>query len=174
MFFKKGGFTMVNRSSLEIDSILKQVIDEAESVGIKVGNIHPSVKSTRGTKQFGRCEKKDGVFTICLSKYYKDNDLNDVKQILMHEVLHTVEGCFNHGVKWKNAAYLVNKKFGYDISRTDTFVMANLTEEEEAKFYKYVIKCTDCGHITYRQRKSKLVTHTHHYKCKCGGQLELQ
>ena len=163
-----------NRTNEELNQILKNTISQVRSLGLPVGNIKSGIKITRTTKEFGRCELEQNMFTICISKYYKDNDLAEVKEVIAHEVLHTVNGCFNHGVQWKAAAAMMNKAFGYNIQRTGKLVMANLTEEEEAKFYKYVIKCSECGNLTYRQRKSKLVTETHHYKCKCGGQLELQ
>ena len=39
--------------------------------------------------------------------------------------------------------------------------------------YYALIKCEKCGQTIYRQKKSKLITHTNNYRCKCGGKLNI-
>ena len=36
---------------------------------------------------------------------------------------------------------------------------------------KYIIKCESCGALIFREKRSKVVTHTNRYRCKCGGKL---
>ena len=161
---------MTDRSQAELNIMLANAIEQVKSAGFKVGQTDPNVYLTRATTQYGRCTKlPNGSFKISLSKFFKDNPEQEVIETLVHEVLHTLEGCQNHGVDWKASAFVMNQRFGYNITTTSSTPMAR--ESEIA--YKYVIKCTNCGSIIKRQKKSKLVTHTNEFKCKCGGKLEL-
>lgn len=40
-----------------------------------------------------------------------------IQMTIVHELLHTCEGCFNHGAKWKYYAEVMNNKYGYQITR---------------------------------------------------------
>lgn len=164
----------VNRTVEDLNKLLAEAIQEVKSSGMKIGDILPIIKLTRATKEFGRCtEIEDGQFQISISKYFKDNAVKEVKQTLIHEVLHTIPNCLNHGTSWKAAAKVMNDTYGYNISRTNNMAMDNLVGQEDI-LKKYVIKCAKCGNEIYRQRKCKLVNQTYLYKCKCGGDLELQ
>lgn len=39
-----------------------------------------------------------------------------LRNIMMHEFIHTIDGCFNHGNEWKKWASLLNDKHGYLIN----------------------------------------------------------
>lgn len=165
----------MNRSQKDMNTLLEEAISQVEDAGIPVDSnkIESKLTITRATRTFGRCQEiGGGVFSIGISKYYKDNDKKEVMETLVHEVLHTVEGCFNHGTLWKRYAGLMNKKHGYDISRTSSRQMDNLMKEEVFKsIYKYSIDCDKCGRSTLRQRKSKIVKNPENYSCSCGGEL---
>ena len=46
-------------------------------------------------------------------------ELNEdiIKNTIMHELIHCMPGCSNHGEYFKKYDYYVNAKLGYDISR---------------------------------------------------------
>ena len=165
----------MERTQKDLNELLERAIQEVSDVGIPVvsDNIESNVTITRATKVFGRCQEVGGgVFSIGISKHYKDNQEEDIMETLVHEVLHTVEGCFNHGTLWKRYADLMNKKHGYEISRTSSKQMDNLMKEEVFNsIYKYSIDCDKCGRSTLRQRKSKIVKNPENYSCSCGGSL---
>lgn len=162
----------INRTQKDLNAMLQRAIDEAAEAGLTIGDIDETIYFTRATKTYGKCERIEGGFAIHISKYFKDNDEQEVMEMLVHEVLHTVPGCFNHGAGWKNAAELVNKKYGYNISRLSNVEMNGIAASEKVVVYKYVVHCADCDNKMYRQRKSKLVTHPQNYTCgACGGPL---
>ena len=100
---------------------------------------------------------------------------NIIKDTIMHELIHCMPYCTNHGVEFKKYAQVINKKLGYNISRVgnkkEDFEKSNI-EYFEPKEYKYKIICTKCGKIYYRQRLNK--NFIKRYRCGiCKGKLEL-
>lgn len=157
----------------DLNSLLQEVIKEVNNAGIVTGNINPEIELHGKTKAFGTCKKLNDKYKIYLSKYFINNPKDEIKHTLVHEVLHTIQGCMNHGEKWKYYANMMNNKYGYNIKRTSSHVMNNEIHKDITR--QYTIKCTGCGTTIYRQRLSKLVTNTDRYRCgKCKSKLILQ
>ena len=159
----------------ELNNLLQDVIAECKAIKLPVSNyIEPEVLiNRRAKKRFGACKKTAKGFVIELSSFMLDANPAYIKNILAHEVLHTCRDCQNHGKKWKIAAQNMNATYGYHITTTSTYEKMGLEkpQEDQQKKYNYMIQCQRCGMTIYRQRKSKLITHTSHYRCKCGGKL---
>ncbi len=103
-------------------------------------------------------------------------DNNIIKNTIIHELIHCLPGCNNHGELFKKYANYICFKLGYDIQRTgnkkEDYQKSNVPYQDEEKKYKYVIKCKDCGHTYYRMRKPKVLAD---YRCgSCGGRLKLE
>ena len=152
---------------MNFNTKLKQAINEIEALGITVGNIEPTVTvNKRYTRALAKCQKtmKNGnvVFKISLSETIALNP-EEVMNTMCHEVLHTVDGCFNHGPLWKTYANKVNKEYGYKISRVSR------GDYKVRPDYKYEVTCDKCGVVVGRNRMSGLFKAPSLYKCKCGG-----
>ena len=160
----------------ELNKLLQDVISECKAIKLPVSNyIEPEVLiNKRAKKRFGACKKTSKGFTIEISEFMLAADSDHIKSILAHEVLHTCRGCQNHGKKWKLFAKNMNAQYGYKIATTSSYEKMGLEtpQENQQKKYNYMIQCQSCGKIIYRQRKSKLITHTNHYRCICGGFLK--
>lgn len=103
----------------------------------------------------------------------------DIKNTIMHELLHCYKECRGHDYMWKHYASIVNRKLGYNITR-----LANVREmcnengiDTESyidmKNYKYEITCKTCGSVfhTYKMSawtKKCYMTHTCTHR-SCGG-----
>ena len=61
---------------------------------------------------------------------------------MMHELIHSITGCMNHGPNFQYVVNLVNSKFGYDVHITSYYDSYN-TYLNNTKNYKYKIKCMD-------------------------------
>jgi predicted SprT family Zn-dependent metalloprotease len=83
------------------------------------------------------------------------------KETIMHEHLHTVPGCWNHGEQWKCYASILNRTYGYDIKRTTDGETLGITKDKPQP--KYVIKCPHCGKEYYYVRKPQY--HVAMYRC---------
>ena len=186
----------------KLNSLFFECINELNKIGInildesKYGKIDISI-SKRATKRYGCCkqEKPDinyktiskigrkrivrfekfNIHHIEISRWVLDLEDSIIKNTIMHELIHCIPYCNNHGTEFKKYANLVNEKLGYDISRvgdkkTD-FEKSNL-EYKENNNYKYKIICKGCMQIFYRQRLNK--NFTRKFRCgKCGGKFEV-
>ena len=180
----------------KLKRLYKECVLELNNIGIdlseeNVGKIDISF-SKRKTKRYGCCKQEDPDKTTSYRKnrklYYKKFnkhhieiskwliELNDdiIKNTIMHEIIHCLPDCNNHGKQFKLYANLINKKLGYNISRLgnkeEDFKKSNLEFKIEFPNYKYKIACSECGVLYYRQRLSK--NFSKKYRCgKCRGKL---
>lgn len=132
--------------------------------------------NTRAKARWGLCKRvSKGVFDISISARLLEDDVADqaVKDTITHELLHTVSGAYDHQVKWKTLARLVNTKIpGYNIKRTTSYEEKGIAATPKQRNYRYVLQCEKCGYTTYRERESKLVQNPDHYRCAlCGGRI---
>ena len=101
-----------------------------------------------------------------------ENDI--IKNTIMHELIHCLPFCNNHGSEFKKYANLLNNSYGYDISRVgdkrQDFEKSNV-EFIENNNYKYKIICKGCNQEFFRKRLNRYFTRK--YRCaKCGGRFE--
>ena len=157
-----------------INNLLQDIIAEAKTLNIPIGNIDPNVKiNTRAIKRLGQCSKRGDRYFIQISSFIIAEDQKALKETLAHEVLHTAPDCMNHGNIWKRYANMMKRKYGYEIGRTKN-VVACYGITKPVPEIDYTIKCQGCGQVIHRHRKSKLITHIHLYRCgKCKNKLVL-
>ena len=161
----------------EIESCLTQVIEDCKALKIPVSErIDPNITvNKRAQSRFASCKRnkayREEKFIIEVTTALLAAEEKVIKEILAHEVLHTCPGCYNHGPKWKSFADKVNRHYGYRIKTTSSYEELGLQKPEVKRSVKYIITCQKCGNQLFRQKKSKLVTHTNSYRCKCGGKL---
>lgn len=192
----------VQMQGQKLNILYQQCLSELSSIGIDmknkelIGNIDIKI-SKRASKRYGCCkqENPDKKYKITqrrgyhrIIKYEKFQDhhieisnwvmqLNDniIKNTIMHELIHCIPFCNNHGKEFKKYANYINKKLGYNIT-TKGNVAADYKESKleyhEDNDYKYKIVCQNCGQVIYRKRfNSNLIKK---YRCgKCKGKLKL-
>lgn len=156
----------------KLNLLVAECKSELDSVGIKYGRVKSVIVNTRAVRRWGQCIMHgDGTFTISISsRLLQDGvDAMATKDTIMHELLHTVPGCMNHGSKWTQMAQKVNQKFPvYSISRTTSSEEKNV----EKVPYKYIVKCPKCNETWGRYRRSDLVNNPGRYRCgKCSVPL---
>jgi predicted SprT family Zn-dependent metalloprotease len=62
----------------------------------------------------------------------------------------------------------MNEAYGYHIARLSTNEEMGV---EEARPYRYLLRCEGCGMEFKRYRASPLTEHPERYRCRCGGRL---
>lgn len=158
---------------LNANELLQKGIKQVKAAGIEPGNIDPKIViNSRAKTRFGLCRKTPGKYDyqIEINNQLLEADKKKAMNTMVHEILHTVRGCMNHGSTWARHANTMNVKFGYDISRTSSYEKLGI----EAPKAKFTVKCKGCGMEIHRHRKSKLITHTNLYRCgACNGKLVL-
>ena len=186
----------------KLDKLYLECVNELNQIGIDIlnqrayGKIGISI-SKRNNKRYGCCkqEEPDKKYKTVTRKGYKkiinyekfnkhhieispwvmqlEDDI--IKNTIMHELIHCLPYCNNHGQEFKRYANLINKKYGYDISRVGNkkadFEKSKV-EYKETMNYRYKIICKKCSQEFYRQRLAK--NFIRKYRCiKCGGKFEV-
>ncbi len=155
----------------DFDKLFGIVLAEAKAAGIPVSdNITPHiVVNTRARSFFGQCICNDGQYTIQLSALLYDVPEKKCRQTIAHELIHTCNGCYNHGAAFKKYAAIMNSTYDYNIQS------ANTTQEMgiivTAANSKYIIQCRKCGAVFTRSRWCSFVENPTRYRCGCGGEL---
>ena len=150
---------------------------DLDSLRIPYGKVSNWTVNTRAKCRLGQCRKiTAGLFDINISEALLKDDVDDqiTLNTIMHELLHTVPGCFTHKGKWKLYADYINKKLPrYTIKRVAKESEVDITIDRKQPVYKYILRCTKCGQEIKRQKKTKVVINYKKYRCgKCGGIFE--
>lgn len=158
----------------DLQKLFEQCLRECDNLRIEYGNIIEVTVNTRAKKRWGQtCRRRDG-FHINISSVLLRDDVSDeaAKDTIMHEILHTVDGCFDHKAKWQAMADKVNM-FGYKVKRCTSAwekgIDSSLMETTHHK--TYIIRCEKCGAEVIRHRKSDFVICPNFYVHGdgCGG-----
>lgn len=130
--------------------------------------------NTRAKKRWGQCVINNcGGFNISLSDRLLKADDKAIETVIIHELLHTVKDCFNHGDKWQYYAERMNREYGYNIKRTASSSEYNVEPIIIKKVYRYKVVCNQCNHESFYQKKSKVIENISHYRCgRCKGTLQ--
>lgn len=161
--------------------------EELDSLNIEYGNVISWTINTRATRRWGQCKRKGSDYAINISEILLDerNDVKGLKETIIHELLHTISGCMNHGEKWQMYANEVNACLGYEISRISTMDEKGLCEEckqvreeEYKKQYNarpiYRLICKECGNTYTYHRAGYYVQHYKDCWCHlCKGKFDL-
>ena len=107
-------------------------------------------------------------------------DLNEdiIKNTIMHELIHCLPECNNHGKVFKQYEKYINEKLGYSIStlgnKKQDYEKSNLVYDKnvDSERDKYKVVCESCNYTFYRKRMMK--SFTRKYRCgKCGGKFKI-
>lgn len=145
------------------------------SLNIRTSIVRNWSVNTRAKARWGYCVKvSKGLFDIQIAAALLQDDVDDqaVKDTIVHELLHTIPGCFKHTGKWKQYANTINRLLPqYKIKRGSSYEEKGLEDLRPKPQCRYILKCLRCGSEIGRQRMSAAVEHPEHYRCKCGGRL---
>lgn len=187
----------------KLNRLYKECVKELEGIkfeitnNTEVGNIDICI-AKRNNKRYGCCKHEEpdetdyhvtkykNNFKIIYHKFKKHHieisrwvmDLDEViiKNTIIHEILHCLPYCNNHGLLFQNYACYINQELGYNIktlgNKQADYKRSNLDFEADHRNYKYKIVCKECGNKFYRHRLKKDLIKK--YRCSiCGGKLEL-
>ena len=163
----------------KLEKLYKECIVELKSIKVDVlKNRNIEIKiNTRSKKRYGCCKKlsKDN-FRIEISEWVMDLNEDIIKNTIIHELIHCLPRCNNHGENFKEYAKSINDNLGYNITRVGNkekdFNKSNLEYKDKEIKYNYKIICESCNYSFFRQRVRK--NFTKKYRCgKCGGKFEI-
>ena len=186
----------------ELNRLFVECVDELNKIGIDIlnekqyGKIDISI-AKRNNKRYGCCKQEEpdrnyrivskvgrrkvikyekyNIHHIEISKWVMELEDTIIKNTIMHELIHCIPYCNNHGTEFKKYANLINNNYRYDVSRVGDkkkdFEKSNV-EFKETKNYNYKIICEGCNQEFYRQRLNR--NFVRKYRCaKCGGTFKV-
>lgn len=162
----------------------KECINELDSIS-EIPTIHDYSISFeinyKAKKRLGQCVNEGLNYrTINISSWLLEHFSDkDIKNTIMHELLHCYKECKGHDYMWQKYAGICNKKLGYHITRlANVKEMCNnngINAEEyiEMKGYKYEITCKKCGKVMHVHKMSEWTKKCYkEHNCthrSCGG-----
>lgn len=115
--------------------------------------VNPRLGVIKSTRSFGRCGRKrrfnDVFYTIKVNEMFFSPGMNTewgmLRNTLVHEIVHTLPECFNHGPSFQAWGARLNKKFGLNISTREGKENSKKFESVQFGTTKNVFVCPVCG-----------------------------
>ena len=147
---------------------LKDIYDEVTECqeilkyfGYNPGEVVDIKWNTRAKKRLGNCHREYGVFSLNFNKlYFEIGEPINIHSTIMHEIIHTIPNCFNHGPNFQKVANVLNGHFNYKIARTSSDINYSsfLQNEREKRGIAYLIHCNTCGKdLKHYYRTTKII-----------------
>lgn len=97
---------------------------------------------------------------------------NRLTSCMIHELIHTIPGCWNHGKIFKKIANKVNTRFPEYQIQTSTYD-TDYGIPETVQIIRYVVTCKNCGAESKYTRRPKIWSYLDsnsnpYYCCRCG------
>lgn len=177
---------MVDNNTLNI--LLKEEIEKALALGLELDTIDPIVGIDRSHSHYGCCKylkNEPYKYKIYITKFFLHAPIDEIRTVIMHEVLHTIKGSRGHDKIWKNAAIKVRKFYDYlggDYHLCSTpysqdrrnYPHTQIEEKVDKNTAKYQLKCPKCGYIFYKTRMCSMVKKPNNYwHTTCGKNYRL-
>lgn len=162
-----------------LQKLAQDCMKELDALGIPYAVPTEFVVNTRAKSRWGQCRRSPyGDFSINISVRLLQDDVSDAaaKDTIIHELLHTVKGCLNHGPAWKRYADQVNRAYPqYHIKTSASSSEKGIAETAVPVAYKYKLGCDFCGTYKLYSRKTKAITYPHRFRCgRCNGRLYVE
>ena len=128
-----------------INRLLAESIVLLKDLGVPISDsVAPEVKLTSAHAYLGLCCPKGSRkycteydFYIELSGFTLENSEKSLRNILIHELIHTVPGGLTHGGAWKKWAKFVSEKTEYKIHRYAGVENGDETKEDMERWEFY-------------------------------------
>ena len=141
--------------------IVEEILTNLQKIGVDTPTPSRNYRlkfNGRATSRFGKI-KRIGTnhYEIELNSIHNevDNDQN-VKNTVIHEIIHSLPGCMNHGFLWKEVCDKYNRAYNTQLSRT-SIASTEYMSIVSTKYKKYTLTCNKCKHEWQYSKNTKLV-----------------
>ena len=155
---------------IKLKRLVNESIQELKNIGLE-DKIHSYINFSinyRAKKRLGQCHRKTDIDISSWLLEIGSN--NDIKNTIIHEILHTFDDTIGHKEKWQYYARYVGNRTNYSITRT-----ANIKEIYKKAHiempHRYEITCKRCGDAFHQQKMTTRVIDSYiegrriHRKC---------
>ena len=139
------------------------------------------IKMSRARSYWGQVRKiSKNKFGLRISQVFneiedEDKQLIRLKSTVLHEIIHTLPKCMNHGEFFKRRCAMFNKTFpGYDLQRCTSMEDYGINSECVHK-HSYKLTCKECGaNWTYLRKPKYPISSYTCCKCDTEGSIILE
>jgi len=133
--------------------LIEECICELTQIGVNFSN-SICFEESDAYRRYGVCIKESNRnpgfdFTIRINKWIDETNTKDIKEVIVHELLHTVNFLDKHTGEWKRLAKLVKEELGYNIERT-TSIPLNYPKDGLNTYM-----CPSCKKTFYMKNRSR-------------------
>lgn len=144
----------VNSAIAKANEILVECVPTYEKKAIT------NIEFGNATSKWASVRHSFGGYEIYVSNIFEKIPNDSVAEerlvgTMIHELIHTQQGCWDHKAGFKRLAAYVNAKYPkYDVKRANSMQEYGI-KVEDVKKVNYIAMCTKCGHEwTYYRRPS--------------------
>lgn len=167
----------VIRSKKDLEKIVKEVKKDMDVFDIPYNDMYSVELYDKKTNAYGTCRYREHRITIHKNFFLCCPDLDHVRSVIAHELLHSAPCCYREGHKGKWKIYA--KEFTeatkdyihhYTIQRTGSMNLANYNN-----ITKYGIYCQNCNKwIDVRYKRTSVIKNIDECFCPCCGAKALK
>lgn len=168
-----------------VESVKNAISNANEVVSSIVNNYAPptikEIKITNATSYWAlisKDRKSHNTYSLRVSRVFnlignEERAQRRLEECMIHELVHTLPKCWNHGPYFQMYASKINQKFTqYHIQTNTSDQEAGIEEIPVKRAPKYLSTCKKCGKVYNWFRKPKYDINL--YCCSiCGGRLTL-
>lgn len=165
----------------EMRELAKVAYEQAVAIGIPLNKhlVREISVNNRLKKALARCCRKGTVFVFDYNEMLTYGNPTKVIETWIHEWVHTIPGCFNHGEKFQMYIKRANDHYGYKIATKVSYDYLEIPKEYRTMHVKAVdlvdVYCPTCDEVLCRVSKRKGVSkNPGDYLCKICKNKGLQ
>lgn len=158
-----------------LKELLEKCLEMCRECDIPYRNITEIKLNNRLSKSWGRCCTRNhrDFYIEIQGKFAQDkfSTENQVIEVICHEIIHTCEGCWNHGELFHNYGRRLTEKYGINVSTTADAEQLTIDSIAWKNSFRYMVSCP-CGNSYGKDRMCDLIRYPQLYTCsKCGGKF---
>ena len=153
-----------------MEECIKEVHENTCYIRFDTSKIKRIYASETTGKVLGKCHRTKTAngweFEIIIFRHENRTE-KGIKETIIHELIHTLDDCFNHGRNFKYVCDVVLRKVGYDCF---SYHQDNITNDYKLANFNYFNYCPKCKQITAcgnRKTKRFYSDNFFHTACKC-------
>ena len=151
-----------------LEEIYKTCIQECKNVNIpirddKVIKIEFTKEYAQESRGFCIMDNDRNTFSIFINSIYQEKDcpIEELNEIIIHELIQTCPLCQSHGKTWMKYARIMNDKYGYELTTSKDYDA--VFHKTWPILHKYI--CKKCGSIF----NLRVENETYFSKTECFG-----
>lgn len=149
-------------------ALVKKVFEEADVMMKKVFHglydtpKFSSIKITNARGYWMNITRYSDYYVLRVSRLFEnhtneEDGMHRLKESLIHELVHTLPGAFNHGIYFKDYGRMFHSYYPDFVIERVSHGGSSYTPPVRKRNYKYKITCNTCGAVSRYQRKIQTV-----------------